>query len=485
MADVEEPKDSRFDDVDLESILARVERRGPLTFTRKRCLYRAPEFVKKLPKEETVEEGSTVKFECKAVGFPKPTLNWTKDLEILPDNPRITFQYGELGEASIEIQKIKKSEEGSYRCKAENAEGSASSSIYISIKAKPNSPKRSQERVTFKSTFNPIPERIDEEEREAEEIRKQPKSPLTYLYDGVTIKAQSWPDFLGNWAFLASDTSNIYDNLDYIDDEDVFLPGLVENSDNDIYNCGMEMDSDKENVFGNDLKNSPIPNLVFENKNLTNMKADKNLNSSIKLCEGLVKDENANHRLLVVCESSDQHSNDNQGNIGTDSELGFLDNGHTSKLKCSVKLTEISKNNKQIKTDLSNGSSKGSGTEKTESINDNQNHSNCSSNKSKSACSSARDTMSSSVSSSQKRPLMSKQASSPQRPLSATKNVLSNNSTNNCEHVYTLNLMLFCLLISGITFAGLCADVAPLNFVILIFAGQLIYMLLKYLCNYS
>lgn len=271
--------------------------------------------------------------------------------------------------------------------------------------------------------------------------------------------------------------------MDYIDDEDVFLPGLVENSDNDIYNCGMEMDSDKENVFGNDLKNSPIPNLVFENKNLTNMKADKNLNSSIKLCEGLVKDENANHRLLVVCKSRDQHLNDNQGNIGTDSELGFLGNGHASKLKCSVKLTEISK--KQTKSDLSNGSSKGSGTEKTESINDNQNHSNCSSNKSKSACSSARDTMSSSVSSSQKRPLMSKQASSPQRPLSATKNVLSNNSTNNCEHVYTLNLMLFCLLISGITFAGLCADVAPLNFVILIFAGQLIYMLLKYLCNYS
>jgi hypothetical protein len=29
-------------------------------------------------------------------------------------------------------------------------------------------------------------------------------SPLTYLYDGVTIKEKSWPDFLGNWAFLAS-----------------------------------------------------------------------------------------------------------------------------------------------------------------------------------------------------------------------------------------------------------------------------------------
>ena len=40
MTDVEEPKDTRFDDIDLENILARVERRGPLTFTRKRCLYR-------------------------------------------------------------------------------------------------------------------------------------------------------------------------------------------------------------------------------------------------------------------------------------------------------------------------------------------------------------------------------------------------------------------------------------------------------------
>lgn len=204
MADVEEQQDSRFDDVDLEKILARVERRGPLTFTRKRCLYRAPEFVKKLPKEETVEEGSTVTFECKAVGFPKPTVNWTRDLETIPDNPRITFQYGELGEATIEIQKVKKCDEGSYRCKAENAEGVATSSVYISVKAKPKSPKRSQERViNFTSRYATITEKIDEEEKEAEEFRKQPLSPLTYLYDGVTIKTQSWPEFLGNWAFLA------------------------------------------------------------------------------------------------------------------------------------------------------------------------------------------------------------------------------------------------------------------------------------------
>jgi hypothetical protein len=60
-----------------------------------------------------------------------------KDLDVIPDNPRITFQHGELGEASIEIQKIKKSDEGSYRCKAENAEGSSSSSIYITIKGIP------------------------------------------------------------------------------------------------------------------------------------------------------------------------------------------------------------------------------------------------------------------------------------------------------------------------------------------------------------
>lgn len=273
--------------------------------------------------------------------------------------------------------------------------------------------------------------------------------------------------------------------MDYIDDEDVFLPGLVENSDNDIYSCGTDKDSDKENIFENDLQNTPIPNLVFENKNLTNLKSEKNSNSSIMFCGGLVKDENANHRLLVSCKSSNKHLNDNQRNIGTDSELSCADNIHSSKLKCSVKHSENSKNNKQTKSDLSNGCTKKFEAEKSEPISDKQKHSRSSLDKSKSASSSTRDEMSSSVSSSQKRPLMSKQASSLQRPLSATKNMLNNNSTNNSERVYNLNLMLFCFLISGITFAGLCADVAPLNFVFLIFAGQLIYMLLKYICNYS
>ena len=36
--DVETEYDRRFDDIDVESILARVERR-PLTFVRRRCLY--------------------------------------------------------------------------------------------------------------------------------------------------------------------------------------------------------------------------------------------------------------------------------------------------------------------------------------------------------------------------------------------------------------------------------------------------------------
>ena len=39
MTEVEAELDSRFDDVDVDSILARCERRGPLTFTRKRILY--------------------------------------------------------------------------------------------------------------------------------------------------------------------------------------------------------------------------------------------------------------------------------------------------------------------------------------------------------------------------------------------------------------------------------------------------------------
>lgn len=464
MADVAEPADNRFDDIDLENILARVERRGPLTFTRKRCLYRAPEFVKKLPKEETVEEGSTVKFECKAVGFPKPTVSWTKDLELIPDNPRITFHHGELGEASIEIQKIKKSDEGSYRCKAENAEGSSSSTVYISIKAKPKSPKRSQQRViTFTSAFTTITERIDEEEREAEEFMRQPISPLTYLYDGVTIKEKSWPEFLGNWAFLASDFEGMDENMDDIDDEDVFLSGSTEITDTET-SFNSEKDSDTESAFDTDLSNATIPNLIFENKNLINGKPEVHYNCSTGVFDRHMKDENANNKISNTLENDISSKNVLENGIKHNS----TENGNlcsVTKLDNSLHINSRSVDKRPI---LNCNDSCPTLTIK-------QDNGLISNLDFKQANGKPRN-----ISSSQKRPLTA--VTSLSTPLSAEKSpvnsVLSQRSNN-----ISFNLTIFVFLVSAITFLALASGVAPTDFVFVIFTAHIIYGILKYLCS--
>ncbi|KAL3891486.1 hypothetical protein ACJMK2_003748 [Sinanodonta woodiana] len=209
MAEVENESESysRFDDVDVESILARVERRGPLTFSRKRCLYQAPEFVKRLSGEETVDEGTTVKFECKVLGFPKPTLTWYKNDDIIENDSKIQIEDRECGNYYITINDVTKRDEGTYKCRAANTEGSSTSTIYLGVKAKSTSPKKSHlsRNVSYPPFFPPIMEKVEEEEKEAFESGLQPESPLTHLYDSICIRpSKNLPAFLGEWAFVES-----------------------------------------------------------------------------------------------------------------------------------------------------------------------------------------------------------------------------------------------------------------------------------------
>ena len=51
--------------------------------------------------------------------------------------------------------------------------------------------------------FPTIIEKVEEEEKAAKETAKSPPSPLTELYDGLTLKQRhTWPRFLGDWAFV-------------------------------------------------------------------------------------------------------------------------------------------------------------------------------------------------------------------------------------------------------------------------------------------
>ncbi|XP_064597295.1 myopalladin-like isoform X2 [Liolophura sinensis] len=216
MADVESDED-RYKNVDVDSILSRVERR-PLTFTRKRSLCQAPEFLKRLTGEDTIEEGGSLRLECKVVGFPKPTLRWFHDEEEITNNERYTFECLDDNCYTISIPLVSKCDEASYKCKAENKEGYASSLLFVHVKGKSGSksPKKSKSdkspsrrTVSFPPLIPTIVERIVEEEKAEAELENLPPSPLTSLYDGVTMKQKNTrPQFLGDWAFVKDVVKN-------------------------------------------------------------------------------------------------------------------------------------------------------------------------------------------------------------------------------------------------------------------------------------
>ncbi|XP_011455501.2 uncharacterized protein [Magallana gigas] len=264
MARVESAEvDRDFNDVDIESILARVERRGPLRLARKRSLYRAPEFVKRLAQEITVDEGATVCFDCKVVAFPNPTITWTKDGETLPDDTRYLAETVNNGEYSLKISDVTKKDEAAYRCRAENVEGSSSSTIYLAVKAikKEKSKKQTNGFLPHSRTFPVIKEEVEKEEEEAEFFRIQPDSPLTSLYCGTRWKNRTWPDFLYEQAFAVNYYDDDFEAMD-IDEDDVFLPG-------NYIHCTFPIHLHDNSDSDSEMENIIKQNLIFENRNFS------------------------------------------------------------------------------------------------------------------------------------------------------------------------------------------------------------------------
>ncbi|XP_022303669.2 uncharacterized protein LOC111111136 isoform X3 [Crassostrea virginica] len=260
MARVEGEEVDRYKDVDIESILARVERRGPLTLARKRTLYRAPEFVRRLAQEITVNEGATVCFDCKVVAFPNPTITWTKDGETLPEDTRYLTETVDNGEYALKISDVRKNDEAAYRCRAENVEAT-----------KKDKPKKQQ--LSHSQTFPVIKEEVEKEEVEAEFFQNQPDSPLTSLYCGTRWKNRTWPDFLYDQCFAV----NYYADVDFetmdTDEDDVFLP---ENHVPCFLPRDIHDNSDSDSEMDNVLKQ----NLIFENRNLLILESSYGLSAN-------------------------------------------------------------------------------------------------------------------------------------------------------------------------------------------------------------
>jgi len=109
-------------------------------------LFPAPEFVQRLNVFEEVEQGGGLAFECQVRAFPRPVVKWFKDdveISSLSEEGRVTAEEWPTDTGTTTttgsqllrlcISDARKADEGAYRCKAENEEGVAATTGYLSV----------------------------------------------------------------------------------------------------------------------------------------------------------------------------------------------------------------------------------------------------------------------------------------------------------------------------------------------------------------
>ena len=85
------------------------------------------------PANQTVPEGKTAWFVCKATGFPKPAITWKFNDGSLPS---LSIENHTEEEYQLFLPNVTKNMEGTYRCTAENKAGRASSTSTLRILGK-------------------------------------------------------------------------------------------------------------------------------------------------------------------------------------------------------------------------------------------------------------------------------------------------------------------------------------------------------------
>lgn len=175
---------------------ARFGRRG------RKSLYEAPEFTKRLSAFTEASAGNNVTFECQFKGFPRPTLRWYRDDELVPGDERYVYEESD-GYASLSISKVGKFDEAAYKCKAENSEGVTSTTGYLSVTGDlSDKPLSCQGRQSEHAVSNPPPlrtiiEQKSMEEREEDAYPQLSTSPVDEILQEAALKGHGWPAMLG------------------------------------------------------------------------------------------------------------------------------------------------------------------------------------------------------------------------------------------------------------------------------------------------
>ena len=87
------------------------------------------------PINQSVTEGNSVNFSCRASGVPTPTLVWVFNNADLPSGIN---QFNHEGESFLEFSSVTKGMEGTYKCKAKHKANTTSSSATLRVYGKCN-----------------------------------------------------------------------------------------------------------------------------------------------------------------------------------------------------------------------------------------------------------------------------------------------------------------------------------------------------------
>ena len=88
------------------------------------------------PKNETVNEGGNVTFQCNATSNPSPTLSWTKNGNAI--NQSFNNIVVSKDSQALTINNVQRNDAGIYICDATNNVSSVSASAHLNVQCKSN-----------------------------------------------------------------------------------------------------------------------------------------------------------------------------------------------------------------------------------------------------------------------------------------------------------------------------------------------------------
>lgn len=89
-----------------------------------------------MPEKTRAALGGCQRFECRVIGYPRPTIQWFKDGRNITKDDRYEFDYSIDGIITMVICNVTEKDQGVYSCRAENSEGWAATAAFLNVRGK-------------------------------------------------------------------------------------------------------------------------------------------------------------------------------------------------------------------------------------------------------------------------------------------------------------------------------------------------------------